>query len=572
MDHKRTRPDGSDQQHEAPTTKQAKCDSSVAPDDSHVITLQLLCTNDTHSQMEPFTHASHRHALGGVARRAVVFAKMRGEAHATLTLDVGDLFTGQPFFEFFQGEAEMTILAALGYNATAVGNHDFDGKCVATGDLGIPHFKKVAAKYAPNVELLCANVVDERTGELLFRPHAVFEPFSGGNDPFSGIKVGVAAVLGEQAFDVITSSLRKGLRYTDYLEAARVSAGKLREAGCDVLVCLSHTGVDRGDRALTALGLYDVVFSGHSHFFDKFDTFDKIKGPGGRLGLLSPGFAKGGGICWARLEVDRIAHRIVDHSSGVVLLEEGCDENLAIGALVKEWRLQFLEGLGLNERIGRCAENLSLPDKHTDQASTFSEIHSALHRALRQEFLFLLLEGGSLPEALHKAEVGSDVLVITNRYSAAHGLKVGDMTRGALCELIVYNGDMLLVQLSGRLLAALVERNAFFAGQPDFLVMTGVEYMIQARGGGPLPAVPLATEEVKAGALECTAATVAGAALDVQHGMYWCIIDDYCLDTLAAGLVERVDGVRWQSPTKIGYRDLVEGYLKRGGALGSGPS
>mmetsp|Transcript_174130 Transcript_174130/g.552838 ORF Transcript_174130/g.552838 Transcript_174130/m.552838 type:complete len:147 (-) Transcript_174130:92-532(-) len=146
------------------------------------------------------------------------------------------------------------------------------------------------------------------------------------------------------------------------------------------------------------------------------------------------------------------------------------------------------------------------------------------------------------------------------------------MTRGALCELIVYNGDMLLVQLSGRLLAALVERNAFFAGQPDFLVMTGVEYMIQARGGGPLPAVPLATEEVKAGALECTAATVAGAALDVQHGMYWCIIDDYCLDTLAAGLAERVDGVRWQSPTKIGYRDLVEGYLKRGGALGSGPS
>jgi 2',3'-cyclic-nucleotide 2'-phosphodiesterase (5'-nucleotidase family) len=78
--------------------------------------------------------------VGGVARRATTMREMRSEhPETTLTLDVGDLFTGSPYFSHFQGEAEMTILENLNYDACALGNHDVDAES------GLPRFKEVAA-------------------------------------------------------------------------------------------------------------------------------------------------------------------------------------------------------------------------------------------------------------------------------------------------------------------------------------------------------------------------------------------------------------------------------------------
>ena len=82
--------------------------------------LLLLCTNDTHSQMEP----SPESGKGGVARRAT-YLKGRAEERP-LVLDVGDAFQGSPYFSWFHGEVEMAAMARLGYRAMAVGNHDFD--------------------------------------------------------------------------------------------------------------------------------------------------------------------------------------------------------------------------------------------------------------------------------------------------------------------------------------------------------------------------------------------------------------------------------------------------------------
>ena len=81
------------------------------------VVIQLLCTNDTHSQMEPFeaTRGSEKgRRVGGVARRASMFAQMRSECHETLTLDAGDTLVGTPYFEFLRGEADLTIMNDLG--------------------------------------------------------------------------------------------------------------------------------------------------------------------------------------------------------------------------------------------------------------------------------------------------------------------------------------------------------------------------------------------------------------------------------------------------------------------------
>ena len=122
---------------------------------------------------------------------------------------------------------------------------------------------------------------------------------------------------------VTDASLRKGLEYRNFLEAARESAEALQAAGCNILICLSHTGISKdsmNDTDLAKTALFDVVFSGHEHHYSPVNELPQYEGPGGRLGLLSQGMANGTGICWARLTIDD-AGMIVAHDSGMTAIE-----------------------------------------------------------------------------------------------------------------------------------------------------------------------------------------------------------------------------------------------------------
>ena len=184
-------------------------------DEDDTIVVQLLCTNDTHSQMRPFTTSkgSERGSeVGGVALRAALLERMRAKHPATtLTLDAGDVLVGTPFFEFYQGEADLVALRELRYDAVAIGNHDFDA-CDRTHEhrgapgqppsssAGLGYLRRLAASHAPDLHMLCANVSDASTGERVFASHTILER--------SGIRIGVAAVLGPQAWQSCLLTIR----------------------------------------------------------------------------------------------------------------------------------------------------------------------------------------------------------------------------------------------------------------------------------------------------------------------------------------------------------------------------
>ncbi|HMX37228.1 MAG TPA: metallophosphoesterase, partial [Ferruginibacter sp.] len=89
--------------------------------------LTILHTNDVHSRLEPFPMDGGRNqGLGGVAARAELIRRIRGEESNVLLLDAGDIFQGTPFFNIYKGEPEMRAMAAMGYDAATMGNHDFD--------------------------------------------------------------------------------------------------------------------------------------------------------------------------------------------------------------------------------------------------------------------------------------------------------------------------------------------------------------------------------------------------------------------------------------------------------------
>ena len=221
--------------------------------------LTILHTNDQHSRIEPFDESYTRNPnQGGFARRAALIQKIRSEEKNVLLLDSGDTFQGTPYFNFFGGELEFKLMSMMGYDASTMGNHDFDN--------GLAGFKKVQ----PNAKFpfICSNYDFTNTildGQTL--PYKVFNK--------NGIKVGIFGVGIELAGLVGKKDYGETV-YKDPVEIAQHYSEFLRnDKKCDLVICLSHIGYDYkdntdkiSDKILAAKtdGI-DLVLGGHTHTF-----------------------------------------------------------------------------------------------------------------------------------------------------------------------------------------------------------------------------------------------------------------------------------------------------------------
>ncbi len=221
--------------------------------------LTILHTNDQHSRIEPFDASYTKNPnQGGFARRAALVQKIRKEEKNVLLLDSGDTFQGTPYFNFFGGELEFKLMSMMGYDASTMGNHDFDN--------GLEGFKKVL--HNAKFPFLCANYDFKNTMlEGLTQPYKVFDK--------NGIRVGIFGV-GIQLAGLVGKKQYGETEYLDPVEISQHYADLLREEKkCDLVICLSHLGYDYdkefnkiSDKHLAAKteGI-DVILGGHTHTF-----------------------------------------------------------------------------------------------------------------------------------------------------------------------------------------------------------------------------------------------------------------------------------------------------------------
>ncbi len=220
--------------------------------------LVILHTNDTHSRMDPFPMDGGRNeGLAGVARRQTLIDRIRAEHRNVLLLDSGDVFQGTPYFNVFKGEVELKAMHAMRYDVATLGNHDFDNGVDGLVDM---------LHHAPDLKWVSANYeVAESRLERHVEPHVILER--------GGIRIGIFG-LGIAFDGLVLPDLHEGVSYNDPILAARRQADALREAGCDLVVCLSHLGYryrgeDRPDDVSLVAEVpgIDVVLGGHTHTF-----------------------------------------------------------------------------------------------------------------------------------------------------------------------------------------------------------------------------------------------------------------------------------------------------------------
>lgn len=233
--------------------------------------LTVLHTNDVHSYIDPFPADHPRNAnMGGVARRASLIETIRKENPNVLLLDAGDIFQGTPYFNYYGGELEFKLMSMMKYDASTIGNHDFDNGLQGLY-AQLPHatFDFISANYDFKNTVMDGFV----------KPYKIFDK--------NGIKVGVFG-LGIELQGLVDKKMYGETVYNDPLETAQDMVRILKkEEKCDLIICLSHIGYNYRnepnkicDLKLAAITKdIDMIIGGHTHtFLDKPTIVKNIEG------------------------------------------------------------------------------------------------------------------------------------------------------------------------------------------------------------------------------------------------------------------------------------------------------
>ena len=239
--------------------------------------LSIVFTHDMHSNLDAKTDAASPNTVqpGGFARLATAIEQEKATYPDTLVLDAGDFSMGTLYQTIYSDSAaELRMMGLIGYDASTLGNHEFDYR--AQGLTRMLQAAKASGDALP--ALLCANIDWSGTLKdpaLAAKAQALRDAMdSYGVKPYTiiqkgGYRIALFGIIGNEAID---DSPMSGLKFLDPIEAAKSVVNTLKaNEKPDIIICLSHSGTsdkpDSSEDVLLARAVpdIDVIISGHSH-------------------------------------------------------------------------------------------------------------------------------------------------------------------------------------------------------------------------------------------------------------------------------------------------------------------
>ncbi|HWQ11509.1 MAG TPA: 5'-nucleotidase C-terminal domain-containing protein, partial [Roseiflexaceae bacterium] len=213
-----------------------------------VYKVRIIHTNDHHARIEPVMGGTPPAPVhGGVSRRKTLIDAIRAEGGNQLLIDAGDVFQGTLYFNQYRGLADLEFYNALGYQAVAVGNHEYD-----IGQQALADFIR-GAKFP----VLSANTQVDGSSPLngLIQPWTVLWA---GDQP-----IGVFGLTTEET--MVLSNPGPGVAFTNYIDAARRAVEALRAQGVTKIIALTHIGITFDRELARQVDGISVIIGGHSH-------------------------------------------------------------------------------------------------------------------------------------------------------------------------------------------------------------------------------------------------------------------------------------------------------------------
>lgn len=265
-------------------------------------TVHILAVNDMHA------------ALENMPRLAAVADSLRELYPSLLVLSAGDNRTGNPFNDMYKpsGYPMVALMNQIGFNASVVGNHDFDMKSLPR-TIGESNFR-----------YLCANVGsgEARTDTmppLRVLPYQVFD--------VEGVRVGIIGIIEvnpQKGHPDTQPDNITGLTFDDPLET--VKRYEWLSHQCDATILLSHDGYRNDTLTAHACPWLDLIIGGHTH--KQLTGDERINGT-----LITQNSNKLRRATHITLTVD--SGRVCDSKAEYIDLRKFTRENALVAAMVQ---------------------------------------------------------------------------------------------------------------------------------------------------------------------------------------------------------------------------------------------
>lgn len=218
-------------------------------------TLVLLHTNDIHASYLPhealWVRENPKPLIGGFRELEYVLDSLRSVEPLTLLLDGGDVMTGNPITEYRYGDAEggalFEMMNRLGYEAWTLGNHDFD--------ISVENLKKLTS--IARFPTVAANVRDS-AGALPVhnKEYVIVEK--------NGLRIGIFGLMSKEFYGLVNKKSSRGIKILPPIETAHRLVALLVPQ-TDLLIALTHQGVEEDTLLAKEVPQIDVIVGAHSH-------------------------------------------------------------------------------------------------------------------------------------------------------------------------------------------------------------------------------------------------------------------------------------------------------------------
>ncbi|UWR32162.1 bifunctional 2',3'-cyclic-nucleotide 2'-phosphodiesterase/3'-nucleotidase [Sulfitobacter sp. W027] len=318
--------------------------------------LRLMETTDLHVHVFPYDYYADKEVdTVGLARTASIVKSIRAEATNTLMLDNGDFLQGNPMGDYIayergmkEGDMHPVIQAmnTLGFDASTLGNHEFN--------YGLDFLMKSLA--GADFPVVSANVVKKvgakpSDDETLVKPYVLLDrKLIDGAGEQHDIKIGIIGFVPPQIMNWDRRHLEGKVQARDILEAARAWVPQMKEAGADIIIALSHSGIgaakeedmmENASVPLAAVEGIDAIMTGHSHLVFPSGTYADYPGVDVSKGTIHGKPATMGGFWGSHLglidlmlERDGGNWRIASHSAEARAISQR-NEDRSVMALVE---------------------------------------------------------------------------------------------------------------------------------------------------------------------------------------------------------------------------------------------
>ncbi len=391
-------------------------DKRSADSSDDIVSITILHTNDIHGHTEPFIDEkkSPDIKVGGLTYLGDTIKREKAKApDNTLLLDAGDISTGGAVSDHFKALPVVDAMNNLGYDAMTVGNHDLD--------VGLDGLKGITERA--KFPILSANLEDD-SGKLDKIGSYIIKDIN-------GIKVGI---LGLTTTDAITTSMmdpkeKEKIKFLAVVDTAQRNIKKMREEGADLIVALSHLGIDEDCRLAGKVNGINVIIGGHSH--TEMREILKINGAyitqagkaGENLGKIQFDVRKEMG----KTRIKNVYSELIPITS-----EEARSDKNVRGVLYKFTKLMKFR---LEKVVGKAPFSLSQRDYH------YYKEESPL--------------GNFVTDAVRK-ESGTDICMLSPS-GFRKNLNSGDVTVGDIHEVYPFNDKLSIAQLKGSQIKAVME-------------------------------------------------------------------------------------------------------------------